>query len=242
MSLRVERDAVVYLRVVFEELLQYLIVVLGLFVKRQVHLRYRHIGEVVAHVVTESRFTVLLLFGGHVAVPHLLHQHDLLFLRGNEHQHAGCEVSALERVLAVERQRPQVGHVRVEQDEGYLFGVQLVGEVACQFQCGRHYDHSIGLLLQTVSRSLLKGLQVEPLVVDEFHRDAEVAPMVTRGQTALLYFLPVSLRLVLGQQAVEGVSTVVSQRRGIHVGPVVHLFQCLVHLLQCFLRHIGPLM
>ena len=57
----------------------------------------------VMHVVTESCLAVFLLLGGNVTVEHLLHEHDFLLLWSYQHEHAGGEISALERVLPVER-------------------------------------------------------------------------------------------------------------------------------------------
>ena len=94
-----------------EEMLQYVIVFIPLHIEWQIHLSYRDVGEVVAHIVSESRLTVFLLFACHITVDHLFHHHDFLFLRRYEHQHPACEISAAEGVLAEERQRAKVGHI-----------------------------------------------------------------------------------------------------------------------------------
>ena len=79
-----------------EEFLQDDVILLALLVERQVDLVDDDIGIVVFHIVTESRFPVLLLLRGHIAVAHLLHQHDFLFLRCEHHQHAGCKIARRE--------------------------------------------------------------------------------------------------------------------------------------------------
>ena len=68
-----------------EELLEYGVVFLALAVEWQVYVYYVDVGEVVVHVVAESRLPVFLLLAGHVAVFGLLHQHYLRFLAGNQH-------------------------------------------------------------------------------------------------------------------------------------------------------------
>ena len=85
MRLRVECDAMVHLGMFREEILQYVVVFISFHVKRQVHLSDSHIGEVVSHVMPESRLPVFLLFACHVSVEHLLHHHYFLFLRCDEH-------------------------------------------------------------------------------------------------------------------------------------------------------------
>ena len=112
--------------------------------------------EVVLHIVTEARLTVVLLLRADVSVLELFHHHDLLFLRGDEHQHACCEIAALERVLSVECQWLQVGQVRVEQYEGDGKVGQLISELTCQLELRRHHNHAVGLCLQALLRSLLK--------------------------------------------------------------------------------------
>ena len=133
------------------------------------------------------------MLGSNIAVAHLLHQHDFLFFRCNEHQHTGRKIAALEGVLPVEGQRAQVGHVRIKQDERYLLLMQLVGKLACRLKSGRHDDDAVGLQLYALYRCLLKGLQVEPLIIDELYGDAEVATVLAGGYCSFLNFLPVCL-------------------------------------------------
>ena len=92
------------------------------------------IGEVVVHVVAETRLTVLLLFGCYVAVVHLFHQHDLLLVRRKQHHHACCIVAAGKGVLTEECQWAQVGHVGVEQHKGNLLGMHDVSVFAGDVQ------------------------------------------------------------------------------------------------------------
>ena len=65
---RVECDAMMHVGVFGEEILQYVVIFLPLHVERQVYLRDSDIGEVVAHVMSESSLAVFLLFARHVTV------------------------------------------------------------------------------------------------------------------------------------------------------------------------------
>lgn len=62
----------------------------------KVELHYFHCREVVSHVVPETNLTVSLLLTGYDTVVGLLHQHDSLFVSGDEHEHFCSEISALE--------------------------------------------------------------------------------------------------------------------------------------------------
>ena len=241
MGLRIERDTMMHQRMLLEELLEYHVVILGFLVQRQIDLRNLDVGEVVAHIVTETGLAVLLLLRGHIPVAHLLHNHDFLLFRCNEHQHPGSKVATLERILSEERQRTQIGHIRIEQDKGYLLGMQLVGEVACQLKGRRNDDDTCRLTFQTIGSCLFKGFQIKPFIIYELNRDTKVSTMVTGSETSFLDLLPVSLRFMLRQQTIKSVGFVVCQGRGIHIWTIVHFLESLVYLLQRLLRHIGTI-
>ena len=61
-GLRVKRNAVVNVGVGREELLEYAIVILVVFVERQINLGNLYLWEVVYHIMTETCFAVGLLF------------------------------------------------------------------------------------------------------------------------------------------------------------------------------------
>ena len=211
MGLRVEGDTVVYLWVLLEELLQYIVVVLFLFVERQVHLCDLDVRIVVHHVVTESRLTVSLLFRTHESVARLLHQGHLFLFIGNEHQHLRCEVAAGEGVLSEEGQWLQVWHIRVEKHVGDLLLRQLLRESCRLLQGGGYDDDAIEFYSKELAHHTREGSSIETLVVHELQVDAEVPPEVGTGQCAFLNLVPVGLLLVLGQHAIEGVCLVVGQ-------------------------------
>lgn len=127
-------DAMVYLWVGREELLQHFIVFGTSSVEWQVEVGNLHVRVVVVHVVQKSHFSVVLLLTHHSSVLRLSHEHDFRLPAGNHHQHLGCKISAAERVLSVERQGLEVGHVGVEKNEGNVLLVQLVGELSCDIE------------------------------------------------------------------------------------------------------------
>ena len=98
--------------------------------QRQVEHGNLHVREVVVHVMAESYLSVVLLLADHFSVLGLPHEHDFIFLGGNHHQHLGCEETGTERILTVERERTQIGHVGVEQDEGDALVVKRLGKLA----------------------------------------------------------------------------------------------------------------
>ena len=142
--------------------------------------------------------------------------------------------------MPVERQRLEVGHVRVEQYEGYASLVQGVGKLPCSVELRRHYYYSVGLLLKALLRDFGKRFEVEPLVVHHLDFDVEVAPVVACAHGALLNLVPVCLGLVFGYDAVEVVTLVACQRACVHVGVVVHFLQGFFHFFPRCLRYIGP--
>ena len=112
--LRTQRDAVVDARMLIEERLEFLRVMLARIAQRQFQVGDYHVRVVVGHVVAEAHFAVRLLLAGDFAILGNLHEHDLLFGRGYHHKRLGSEVAAGKGVLPIERERLQVGHVRVE--------------------------------------------------------------------------------------------------------------------------------
>ena len=82
----------------------------------------------------EKNFSVVLLLTHHASVLRLSYEHDFRLPACNHHQHLGCKISAAERVLSVERQGLEVGHVGVEKNEGNVQLVQLVGELSCDIE------------------------------------------------------------------------------------------------------------
>ena len=223
MSLRVERNAMVHMRMGLKELVKNLVERLLRLSQWEVHLCNLNLWEVIPHVMPEASLTVRLLLGADVSVLELLHHHDFLLLRRDEHHHAGGEVATLEGVLTEERQRLQVGQVGVEQNEGHAALGQLIGKVTCHLQLCRHNNDAINLLCQTIGSGLDERRGVETLVVEYAQRDVEVATVLCGGLHALFYLVPVGLAVVLGDDADEGVVLVVGQRRGVHIGLIVHL-------------------
>ena len=61
-----------------------------------------------------------LLLADHSSVFGLPHEQDFIFLCCKHHQHLGCEETGTERILTEERERTEIGHVGVEQDERSL--------------------------------------------------------------------------------------------------------------------------
>ena len=147
---RVEGDAMMHIGVRAEELFQYLLIAFRL-VPRQADFGDGYIGEMVDHVVAESRLAVHLLLRTHLSVLQELHKHDLLLFRGDEHHHACGIVATLKGVLTVEGEGLQVGHVSVKQDKGDMKLVQLVGELARGVERRRNDDDTIGTLLHALA-------------------------------------------------------------------------------------------
>lgn len=104
-------DAMVYVGMLCEELFQYVVIERVFLLPLQVHFQDLHGWEMVTHVVAEAHLAVCLLLTGYTSFLSLLHKHYLLLVMGYEHEHLGCEVTALKRVLAEERQWFKVRHV-----------------------------------------------------------------------------------------------------------------------------------
>ena len=95
------------------------------------------------HVMSEPCFSVLLLFAGNESIFHLFHHHDLLFVLGQQHEHACCEITAAEGVLSIERQWAQVGHITIEHHKWNAGGMQLVSKLSCHVKFGWNNNHTI---------------------------------------------------------------------------------------------------
>ena len=128
--LRSHGDAMVDVRMHGKELLQHFDEFSTCAAQRQVEQGNLHVREVVVHVMAESYLSVVLLLADHSSVFGLPHEQDFIFLCCKHHQHLGCEETGTERILAEERERTQIGHVGVEQDERDAFVVQRLGKLA----------------------------------------------------------------------------------------------------------------
>ena len=128
--LRSHGDAMVDVRMHGKELLQHFDEFSTCAAQRQVEQGNLHVREVVVHVMAESYLSVVLLLADHSSVFGLPHEQDFIFLCCKHHQHLGCEKTGTERILAEERERTQIGHVGVEQDEWDAFVMQRLGKLA----------------------------------------------------------------------------------------------------------------
>ena len=109
-----------YVGMGFEEVAQHIVVFCACALEWKMKLKNLDVGEMVVHIMAEAYLTIDLLLTGDMTVLHELHDHYLLFARGNEHEHSGSKIAAAERVLTEERKWLQIGHIRVEHDEWYL--------------------------------------------------------------------------------------------------------------------------
>ena len=207
---------------------------------RQIQFADGNFREMVGHIVAESDLAIGLLLTRHPSVLRLFHHHNFLLARSHHHQHFRREIAAGKRILAEERQRPQVGHIRVEQHEGNVAFVELVGEAAGCVEVGRHDDQSVGFLGQNRLVASDERVGVEAFVVANSHIDVELAPCLHRLQRAFFNLDPVRLLFVFGHEHIKRATAVVGQCRGVCVGRVVQLFQCLFHLFSGWLRHVWP--
>ena len=119
--------------------------------------------------------------------------------------------------------------------------MQLVGQQACRGEVCRHNDHSVGLCVEDELCLFAERVVVEALVVAEFYIDVEVAPCLHGTRGTLLNLVPIGLLLVLRQQHVEAILSVVGQCRGVGVGLVIHFGQGFLDLLACIFRYVGAL-
>ena len=193
----------------------------------------------VVHVVAESHFAVVLLLAGHTSVLGLLHQHDLALLVSNHHQRLRGKIATRKRVLTIERKRFEVGHVGVEHDERNVLLVQLIGELTSELESGRNDDNAIGVGIHNLLTLRGKVAVVKAFVIVNQDVDMEIAASLHCLLRTLLDLFPIGFGIVLGNQHVEGVRAVVGQRRGVHVGLVIHLLESLLHFLACRFRHVG---
>ena len=161
--------------------------------------------------MTETCFAVGLLLRAHMTVFQLLHHHDLLLFRGNEHHHTSCEISTLEGVLTKECQWLEVGQIRVKENKGDITVGQLVGEDTGNLQLGRYHDDAIRILVQTLLGGFDKRWAVEAFVIQHLQRNVEVASACCRCLDALFNLVPIGLAVVQGDDAIERVVLVVCQ-------------------------------
>ena len=216
-----------------EKVFQNSVVYVFVFFQWQVEFQYLDLWKMVLHVVAETYFAVVLLLACHLAVFHLLHQHDFLFAGCYQHEHFRREISAAERVLTIERQRFKVWHVRVEQYERNVAFVQLVGEFLCYFKFARHNDYAVRVVIKAFVAFFFECVSIETLVIHHLYMDVEVTSCFTRLVRSLLNLVPISFRPMPRNYAIECVRLVVCKCACIHVGLIVDVFQYGFHLLSC---------
>ena len=236
--LRCHGDAVVGVGMLGEVFLQHLDKLVSGAVERQVERMDLHLREMVVHVVAESHLAVVLLLTHHLSVLGLAHQHHFFLAAGNHAEHLGCKVARAEGILSEEGKRTQVGHVGVKQDERNAEMMQLLGEFACHGKRCRHHDHSLGSGFQNLVGNLAERGFVRTLVELDLQVDMEITALVFTFSRTFLNLFPVSLRLVLREEEIEGVLLVVSQSTSIHVWLVIHFLEGSLHLLSCGFRHV----
>ena len=238
MRLGCHGDAVVGVGMLVEVILQHLDKLASGAVERQIERVDLHLRKVVVHVMAESYLTVVLLLAHHTAILSLAHQHHFLFSAGYHAEHLGCKETGAERILSEERKRTQIGHVGVEQDERNVEMVQLLCQLACHGKRSRYHDNPRWFGFQNLLGSIAERLFAGALVELNLQVDVEITALVFTFLRTFLNLFPVSLRLVLREEEIEGVLLVVSQCTCVHVWLVIHLLEGFLHLLTCRFRHV----
>ena len=83
--------------------------------------------------------------------------------------------------------------------------MQLLGEFPGDIQFRGHNNHTIRFLSQTFIGDFRESLGREPVVVHHLLTDTEVAAAFTSINDTFLHLFPISLRLMLGNNTIEGV-------------------------------------
>ena len=163
----------------------------------------------------------------------LAHEHDLLLLVGDQHQHLGCKITAGERVLTIEGQWGEFGKEGVEQDKGNLLLVQGICERLGDIQFARHKDDTIRVCFHHLLASVLKRLGIKSFVIGYDHVDMKVTPHVTGFHRPFLDLFPIGFLLMPRDDQVEGIRPVIGQGAGIHVRTVMDFLENLFYFFSC---------
>ena len=91
-----------YQWMLLEEILKDGIVFLMFLIKRQINLNNLDLREVIDHIMSESCFSVSLLFGANLAITRLFDKSHFFLAPRNQHQHLCSEIAASKRVLSKE--------------------------------------------------------------------------------------------------------------------------------------------
>jgi hypothetical protein len=81
------------IRMLCEELLKHVIVLLPCAINGQLKINDLYGGIMVLHVMPQSHFTVVLLLTDYPSILGNLHQGNFLFMRSQQHEHARCKIA-----------------------------------------------------------------------------------------------------------------------------------------------------